>query len=90
MLRVINFDQEAWLKPYTELNENAKKRFRKRFLQANDLDRFYKNYGECEKAKKNFSDNLLAIDMKRIWILMTKPIYLGLSIIEVNKLMNSK
>lgn len=68
----------------------CKKRFRKRFLQANDLDRFYKNYGECEKAKKNFSDNLLAIDMKRTWILMTKPIYLGLSIIEVNKLMNSK
>ena len=31
---------------------------------------------------KNFSDNLLAIEMKRAHILMKKPVYLGLSILE--------
>ena len=31
---------------------------------------------------KNFSDNLLAIEMKRTHILMKKPVYLGLLILE--------
>ena len=31
---------------------------------------------------KNFSDNLLAIEMKRTHILMKKAVYLGLSILE--------
>ena len=33
-------------------------------------------------TKKLFSDNLLAIEMKRIEILMKKPVYFSLSILE--------
>ena len=31
---------------------------------------------------KFFSDNLLAIEMERAWILINKPVYTGLSILE--------
>ena len=31
---------------------------------------------------KAFSDNLLAIEMKRTQILMNKPVYIGLSVLE--------
>ena len=35
---------------------------------------------------KKIPDNLLAIEMKRTRILMNKPIYLGLSILEISKI----
>ena len=35
--------------------------------------------------KKYVSDNLLAIQMKRIRIIINKPVYLGLSITETSK-----
>ena len=35
---------------------------------------------------KHFSDNLLATEMKRTQILMNKPVYLGLSILEIIKI----
>ena len=34
---------------------------------------------------KFFAENLLAIEMKKIQILMNKPVYLGLSILDVSK-----
>ena len=37
------------------------------------------------QTTKTFSENLLAIEMKRIQILMNKPVYLGLSILEMSK-----
>ena len=37
-------------------------------------------------TKKCFSENLLAIEMKKIWILINKPVYLGLSVSEVSKI----
>ena len=33
-----------------------------------------------------FSENFLAIEMKRTQILMNKPVYLGLSILEISKI----
>ena len=33
-----------------------------------------------------FSDNLLAIEIRRTWILMNKPVYLGLSLLEIRKI----
>ena len=36
-------------------------------------------------ATRNFSDNFVAIEMKRTHILMNKPEYLRLSIYEINK-----
>ena len=35
---------------------------------------------------KNFSENLLAIEMRKIQILMNKPVYLGLSVWELSKI----
>ena len=35
---------------------------------------------------RNFSDNLLAIEMKKIQILMKKPVYFDLSISEMSKI----
>ena len=34
---------------------------------------------------KYFSENLLAIEMKKIKVKMNKPVYLGLSILEIGK-----
>ena len=34
---------------------------------------------------KWFSENLLAIEMKKIKVKMFKPLYLGLSILEISK-----
>ena len=34
---------------------------------------------------KFFSENLLAIEMKKIKVKMNKPVYLDLSILEINK-----
>ena len=36
---------------------------------------------------KWFSGNLLAIEMKKIKVRMNKPIYLGLSILEISKIL---
>ena len=36
---------------------------------------------------KSFTENLLAIEMKKTEILMNKPIYLGLSILELSKIL---
>ena len=38
-------------------------------------------------AIKGFSENLLAIEMKQTKVKMNKPIYLGLSILEVSKIL---
>ena len=34
---------------------------------------------------KCFSENLLAIEMKKIKVKMNKPVYLGLSVLEISK-----
>ena len=38
-------------------------------------------------AIKWFSENLVAIEMKKTKVTMNKPIYLGLSILEINKIL---
>ena len=37
------------------------------------------------RTRKCFSENLLAIEMKKIKVKMNKPVYLGLSILEISK-----
>ena len=39
-------------------------------------------------AKKWFSENLLAIEMKKIKVKMNKPVYLGLPILTISKTFN--
>ena len=38
-------------------------------------------------AIKRFSENLAAIEMKKIKVKINKPIYLGLSILEISKIL---
>ena len=49
-----------------------------------------KNYLVSEtnyRTTKLFTENLLAIERKKTQILMNKPVYLGLSILELNKIL---
>ena len=41
------------------------------------------NYHSC----KMFSDNLMAIEMKKTRVKMNKPLYLGLSILDISKIL---
>ena len=38
------------------------------------------------RTTKNFSKDLLAIEMKRARILLNKPVYLGLTMLEISKI----
>ena len=41
------------------------------------------NYHSCKK----FSDHLMAIEMKNTRVKMTKPLYLGMSILDISKIL---
>ena len=115
--RVIQFYQEAWLKPYidtnTELRKKSKKDFEKDFFKLMNNALFGKTMENVRKHKdiklvttdkrrnrlvsepnyhktKWFSENLLAIEMKKTKVKMNKPIYLGLSILEISKILMYK
>ena len=112
VLRVIHFNQKAWLKPYidmnTELRKEAKNDFKKDFYKLMNDSVFGKtmenvgNYRDIKlvtskkrrkrlvsepnyHAHKNFFDHLKAIEMKKTKVKITKPIYLGLSILDIGK-----
>ena len=111
--RVIQFNQEAWLKEYIDMNTELRKHSRNDF----EKDFFFKlmnnyvfgktmgNVREYRDIKlvttdkrrnqlvsepnyhtiKWFSENLLATEMKKTNVKMNKPVYLGLSILEISK-----
>ena len=110
--RVIQFDQEAWIKPYsdinTELRKQAKNDFEKDFFKLMNNSVLGKTMENVRKHRdiklattdktrnqlvsepnyhttKWFSENLLAIEMKKTKVKMNKPVYLGLSISEISK-----
>ena len=110
--RVIQFNQEAWLKSYfdinTELRKQAKIGFEKDFFKLMNNSVFGKAMQNVRKHRdiklvtadkrrnqlvsepichttKWFSENLLAIEMKKTKVKMNKPVYLGLSILETSK-----
>ena len=105
--RVIQFNQEDWLKPYidmnTKLRKEAKNAIEKDFFKVMNNPVFGKteknvrNYRDIELVTtdvkrnklvsetnyhtiKQFSENLLAIEMKKTRVKMNKPVYLGMSI----------
>ena len=110
--RVIKFNQEAWLKPYidmnTKLRTEAKKEFEKGFFKLMNNSVFGKTMENVRKHRdinlvttderrnklvsepnyhttKHFSENLLAIEMKKTKVNMNKPVYLGMSILDISK-----
>ena len=112
--RVTQFNQEAWLKPYidmnTELRKKAKNDFEKDFLKLMNNAVFGKTMENVRKHRdiklvttdkrrnqlvtepnyyttKSFSENLLATEVKKTKVKINKPIYLGLSILEISKIL---
>ena len=112
--RVIQFNQEARLKPYIEVNTKlrteAKNDFEKDFFKLMNNSVFGKTMENIRKhrdvksvtndKRKNqlvsepnyhttkwFSEGLLAIEMKKIKVRINKPVYLGLPILEISKIL---
>ena len=111
--RVIEFNQEAWLKKYiginTELRKKASNDFEKDFFKLMNNAVFGKTMENVRKHRdirlvktdykrnklvtepnyhtmKLISENLSIIEMKKVKVKMKKPIYLGLSILEISKI----
>ena len=111
--RVIEFNPEAWLRKYididTELRKEASNDFEKDFFKLMNNAVFGKtmeNVGKHRDIKlvktdhkrnklvsepnyhtmKLISENLSIIEMKKVKVKMKKPIFLGLSILEITKI----
>ena len=111
--RVIEFNQEAWLKPYTEMNiklrTEAKNDFEKYFFKLMNNSVFGKTMENVRNHRdiklvttdkrwnqlvsdpnyhtsKHFSENLFAIEMEKTKVKMNKPVYLGMSILDISKI----
>ena len=112
--RIIEFNQEAWLKPYidmnTELRKAAKNDFEKDLFKLMNNSVFRKTMENIRKhrdiklvttdkkrsklvSEPNYhtmnliSEDLSIIEMKKTKVKMNKPIYLGLSILEISKIL---
>ena len=106
--RIIEFNQEAWLKPYidmnTELRKLARNDFEKDLFKLMNNSVFGKTMENIELvttekkrsklvSESNYhtinliSEDLSIIEMKKTKIKMNKPIYLGLSILEISKIL---
>ena len=112
--RVIEFNQEAWLKPFidmnTELRKLAKNDFEKDLFKLMNNSVFGKTMENIRKhrdiklvttdkkrsklvSELNYhtinliSEDLSIIEMKKTKVKMNKPIYLGLSILEISKIL---
>ena len=112
--RVIEFNQEAWLKPYIDMNTKlrklAKNDFEKDLFKLMNNSVFGKTMENIRKhrdinlvttdkkrsklvSEPNYhtinliSENLSIIEMKKTKVKMNKPIYLGLSILEISKIL---
>ena len=112
--RIIEFNQEAWLKPYIDMNTELRKLARNDFEK--DLFKLMNNsvFGKTmenirkhrniklvttDKKRSNLvsepnyhtinliSEDLSIIEMKKTKVKMNKPIYLGLSILEISKIL---
>ena len=107
--RMIKYNQNAWLKPYinmnTDLRRKAENDFEKDFSKLMNNAVFGKTMEKVRKqgdiklvttetrrnylvsepnyhTTKFFTENLLAIEMKKTQILINNLVYLGLSILE--------
>ena len=111
--RIIEFEQESWLKEYidviTELRKKATNDFEKDFFKLMNNAVFGKTMENVRKhrdiklvktdkkrnklvSEPNFhtmklvDNNLAIIETKKVKVKMNKPIYLGLSILDISKI----
>ena len=112
--RVIEFEQEAWLKKYIDFNTDLRMKvtndFEKDFFKLMNNTVFGKTMENVRKHRdiklvrtdkkrnklklsepnyhtmKLIDDNLAIIEMRKVKVKMNKPIYLGLSILELSKI----
>ena len=111
--RVTEFDQDAWLKEYidvnTELRKKATNDFEKDFFKLMNNAVFGKTMKNVRKhwdiklaktdkkrnklvSEANFhtmkliDNNLAIIEMREVKVKMNKPVYLGLSILDISKI----
>ena len=111
--RVDEFEQEAWLKEYIDVNTELRKKvtndFEKGFFKLMSNAVFGKTMENVRKhqdiklvktdkkrnklvSEPNFhtmkliDNNLAIIEMRKVKVKMNKPIYLGLSILDISKI----
>ena len=104
--RIIEFNQEAWLKPYIDMNNELRKAAKKSmnnsvFGKTMENIRKHRDIKLVTADKKRstlvsepnyhtinlISEDLSIIEMKKTKAKMNKPIYLGLSILEISKIL---
>ena len=110
--RGISFDEDAWLKPYIELNTKlrieASSEFEIDFFKLVDNSVFGKTMENIRNrvdirlrtddksadklvSKPNyqgttiFTEDLVAVHMKKTELVFSKPVYLGMSILDISK-----
>ena len=117
--RAIEFNQEAWLKPYIDMNTELRKlsrndyekdlfklmnnsvfgktmeNIRRKHRDIKLVELKFKRYKDRKRSKlvsePNYhtisliSEDLSIVEMKKTKVKMNKPIYLGLSLLEISK-----
>jgi len=110
--RGVSFNEEAWLKPYIELNTQLRLKatndFEKDFFKLMNNSVFGKTVENirnrvdvrlrtsAKSAEKlvmkpnyerttKFSEDLIAVHMKKTELVFNKPVYLGMSILDISK-----
>ena len=84
--RIIEFNQKAWLKPYIDMNTELRKLAKNDFEK--DLFKLMNNAVLLNYHTMNYmSVDLSIIEMNKTEVKMNKPIYLGISILDISKIL---
>ena len=91
--RVLEFEQECWMEPYirmnTEFSKNAKSDFGKNFYKLmNNSDKIRKLVASpLHPRHVIFSNDLVGIDMRKSKLLLNKPVYTGMNMLDNSKIL---
>ena len=97
---ITKFNKKDWLKLCIDMWKDLRKKVKKTKLMNNvvywkilenvttEKGRNYLVPKPNYQTSNSFSENILAIEMRKAQILMNKPVYLGLSILELSKIVS--